>query len=170
MMKFVESSTHGMRMKMKFNSFYGTHNKVESEPGDPIVVEYEYYISDTGSEELRQVGKHDLQAMIQSHEPSVNIHNIIDRVMSGDKTPLEKAKGFFADASEIPGDMRTVLNMAMKGKQVFEELPVEVKEVFGNSYAEFISNPKKYEQYIDSKKVKRQAIKEEVSADDDKEQ
>lgn len=71
---------------------------------------------------------------IQSFAPSTMIENIMARIQAGQTDLLYQKEGFFMDTVGLPNNMAEVLNLVIKGQEVFEKLPVEVKERFDNDF------------------------------------
>lgn len=124
---------------MKFRTQFDHNERIASNPGSPIKVEYESYFDDLGNLELREVGKTDLYMDIQSHAESVDINVILARYANGDESALNRAQGFYEDVTKVPTSMIDVMNTVMRGEQMFNSLPVDIKEKFDNNYAQWIA-------------------------------
>lgn len=163
---------------MKFRTIYTAREVVFSEVGDRIKPEYTLMLNDDGVEELQQTGYTDLKEEIQSHHDSVCLENILMRFQNGDDSALDKVQGFYADVSDMPVKLNDVINVAREGKRIFEGLPKDVRNVFGNDYMSFINNPELMQKYLDEKNNKKnnnevadkKGSMEEVKNNDDKEQ
>lgn len=153
---------------MQFPTQYKHKATKSSEKGSPIKPVYQAYIDENGSQELKQVGEHDLQAEIDSFEESVNLDNILMRYGAGDISALNKIEGFYADVTDLPVNLQEVMNLNLKGQQLFAELPSEVREIFNNNYMDFMLNPDKFEQYMQENSV-TDLEQEKVVNDDDEE-
>lgn len=149
---------------MKFNSKYGTKNDVVSNPGNKMRTEYQLYYDENGSESLKVIGETDTDLEIQSHAESVDIKTLINRYTNGDYTALERAKGFYADVSNMPVNFAEVMNINIQGKQLFEQFPKEYKELYGFDYQQFVNDPKRMFEYMDQKNNESAG---EVKSDDD---
>lgn len=130
-------------MKTTFNSKYGTKNKVKSVPGARTKIEYQLVIDDDGIERLKPCGMTDLHEEIQSHASSVDINLILKKYQAGDRQALEKMQGFYADVADLPGDLLEIMNMNLKGQQLFDSMLPDVKQVFGDSYMQFLAHPER---------------------------
>ena len=71
---------------------------------------------------------------IQSFAPSTMIENIMARIEAGQTELLNQKQGFFMDTVGMPSTMADVLNLVIKGKEVFEKLPVDIKQRFDNDF------------------------------------
>lgn len=126
---------------MKFPTKYSEHVRVNSNSGDRMRVEYHLEIDDDGIETLKSTGMHDLYAEIQTHADSVDLNLILARFMNGDETAIERVNGFYADVSDMPVKLQDMLNINIRGKEIFESLPKEYRDLYGNNYIKFINEP-----------------------------
>ena len=138
---------------MKFNSKYGTKNEIVSNPGNRMRTEYQLYYDENGSECLKVIGETDTDIEIQSHAESVDIKTLIARYTNGDYTALERAKGFYADVSNLPVSFSEVMNMNIQGKNLFDQFPKEYKELYGFDYQQFLNDPKRMFEYMEKSSV-----------------
>lgn len=76
----------------------------------------------------------DTDEVIQSFAQSTQIDNIIARIQAGQVDLLNKKEGFFMDTVGMPSTYADVLNLVIQGQQVFEKLPVDVKQRFDNDF------------------------------------
>ena len=83
---------------------------------------------------LKESGKEDLYAFIQSHKDSVDLHKIMDRFNAGDTAALQKVQGMFGDFSQMPQTYAGLLNHMIEAEQTFMSLPLETREKFGQSF------------------------------------
>ena len=157
---------------MKFPTAYSEKKPVYTEPGERYRIEYQLAIDDeTGEEYLEPIGQVDMFMEIQSHKESCDLEMVLRRLQNGDEDALERVKGFYADVSNMPVRMAEILNMNLRGQQVFEQLSPEYKEVYGNDYKNFVMEPERVFKYIDEKKAKAKTkAAEEVKANDDTQQ
>lgn len=80
---------------------------------------------------------------IQSFRDSVDVEIILKRFTAGDQDAIEKltrSYGDYLDLSQIPDNFNDMMALAQRGHDMFNELPVEIKEKFGNNYETFVSN------------------------------
>ena len=151
---------------MKFNSKYGTKNQVVSEPGNPIRTEYQLYFDEEGREGLKPIGETNTDEEIQSYAESVDIKTLIAKYTNGDYMALERAKGFYADVSNMPVSFSEVMNMNIQGRNLFDQFPKEYKELYGFDYQQFIADPKRMFEYMDTKNNVSDLEQEKVVNDD----
>ena len=130
-------------MKASFRRYYGDEFEQFTEPGNRYEEEYQLYYDENGSEALKVVGQKDNVAEINSHAAEVDIDLIFEQFTNGDYSALEKRKGFYGDVTNMPENFAEAMNINLRGKQLFDDLPREAREVYGNNYLEFIANPSK---------------------------
>lgn len=103
-------------------------------PGDRFEPILEPQLQDDGTIELIEVGKRDLQEYIQSFAEEVTLANILRRYQMGDETALAKVQGTYMDTTVMPKNFREVLDSVISGQNMFDQLPLEVKQKFNNDF------------------------------------
>lgn len=135
--------------------------------GERIKVEYELRYDDEGRPGLVECGTTDLYEYIQSHAASVDINNIVNQCMTGDDSVLNKVQGFYDDISGFPVKLQDVLNVNQQAIDVFKSLPIEVQEIYGGNYIDFVNNPQKienlYKQNVDEAVENKEVISDDNS-------
>lgn len=111
--------------------------RVCSNPGSPNKDLYHARYDDRGCVELVHDGHDDLYSRIQSYADSVDIHVLLKRFANGDVDALSKTQGIYADVTGIPKTYAELLNTVNDLERKFLALPVEVREKFGNSFAQY---------------------------------
>ncbi len=123
-----------------FKTKFDAHARVLQNPGTPVKVNYAPRYDAHGVLDLEAVGQTDLYAYIQSHADSCDIHVILDRFANGETDVLSQMQGFYADCSDMPKTYAEVLNSVIAGEHAFAGLPAEVKQRFGNSFAQWLAS------------------------------
>lgn len=101
----------------------------------------------------------DVYNTIQSYKDDTDIYKIVSRYFNGDVTVLDKNKGFYADVTKIPHDIREWHNKIEEGQNIFAGLPTDLKREFGNDLNQFITSvfnqdfEEKYKNYVSRKNV-----------------
>lgn len=108
--------------------------RIYSESGDRFEPIYQPQLMDDGTIELVEVGQRDLQEYIQSFEEDCKLESILRRYQLGDETALSKVQGVYMDTTEMPKTFRDVLDSVIKGKSMFEQLPIEIKQKYSNDF------------------------------------
>ena len=85
-----------------FETWHREQQHFCSEPGCGEKILYSPEFDRFGVMTLKESGKEDLYAFIQSHKDSVDLHKIMDRFNAGDTAALQKVQGMFGDFSQMP--------------------------------------------------------------------
>lgn len=121
--------------------------RIYTQCGSTEHILYELQADKTGKVDLVPVGKENIYEMIQSYADSVDIHQIIRRFNAGEIDTLNQRVGSFGDITRMPTTYADVLNISIKGKQFFDNLPKDVKKEFGYDFRSFLAlmdNPKEF--------------------------
>lgn len=125
---------------MNFRSKYDFGDRKKTCPGDPLKVKYKGYYNDNGNFDLVETGTDNLYQYIQSFKDSVDIHVILSKYINGDISALNARNPLFGDFSSIPDNFPALLNTIRETEDLFNKLPVDVKEKFGNNFAAFAAS------------------------------
>lgn len=122
-----------------FRTKYDTKEPVYSEVGSPIKKLYQLRETKNG-EELVEIGETDLYKYIQSHADSVDIHKILERcAMIEDYGLLNKVPATYMDITEMPKTLAEAYEQVQNAKDLFNRMPIEIKEKYDNNFVQFIS-------------------------------
>lgn len=124
---------------MEFVTQYSEKKRFFTESGDPIKPLYGLEVDKKGVTQLVEKGKYNLYDFIQSHKDSVDIHKILERFQNGDVDALNKYQGYYGDITEAPKTFADALNAVIKAKDLFNSLPLDVREKFDHSPEQFIA-------------------------------
>lgn len=124
---------------MLFRTQFSEKVRYPSYPGNRIKPIYGLEVDKKGVTQLVVKGKEDLYDFIQSHKDSVDIHKILDRFQNGDLDALNKYQGYYLDITDAPKSLAEALNIVAKGRDLFNSLPVDVREKFNHNPEEFIA-------------------------------
>lgn len=128
---------------MNFLTQFDKRDKViVSEPGSGIKMEMAPVLDKYGNKVIEPQGPVDLYSEIQSWRDECDINILMAKFTNGDRTALMQRVGAFVDLTQIPDNFNDMLNLTTTAGAVFDSLPVEVKEVFGNNLNNFLSNSK----------------------------
>ncbi len=114
-----------------------SRGRVFSEAGTSEKKKYHAAYDDDGSVMLVDDGVEDLYSYIQSFASSVDIHVILKRFANGDASALSKTQGIYADVTGMPRTYAELLNTVNDLERRFAELPVDIRDKFGNSFARY---------------------------------
>lgn len=123
---------------MNFRTQYQPRERVVANPGQREKVLWSPVFDKDGGFELKESGREDLYASIQSHAQSVDIHVILERFARGDVSALSKVQGTYGDFTTVPKTYAELLNSVIQGEQYFLSLPVEVRARFGHDFNKWL--------------------------------
>ena len=131
-------------MPYKCVSYIDAFNKerksgFESDSGKPVKTDYDYKIID-GIKCLVPSGKTNTQDMIESFSEECDINVIVAKFINGDESVLSKTVGTFGDFRDAPKTYAEMFDRVISCEKIFNNLPVEIKEKFDNSYEKFWSS------------------------------
>lgn len=124
---------------MQFKTQYDARDRVQSNPGSREHITYAGHYDEKGRVVLEESGRINLYDEIQSHAEACDIHVLMKRYQSGDVTALSQRQGFFGDCLDFPKTYAEALNHMNEMETKFMQLPVDVRQKFGNSFAEFLA-------------------------------
>lgn len=112
--------------------------RVFTAPGDRMKDQYELRVDDDGFEYFEKLGTVDHYDEIQSHAMSVDINYLIARYSAGDMTALQRRQAVYGDFTTAPKTFADMLNQVRDAQNVFDQMPVEVKQKFDNSFERWL--------------------------------
>lgn len=95
------------------------------------------YIKDITTGELVACGEIPIYERIQSYHDSTCLTSKLKRFALGDSSTLGSAGGSFGDFTNMPSDLRQVLDSRKKIEQDFASLPGDIRGIFEDSYTKF---------------------------------
>lgn len=93
----------------------------------------------TGSLQLVRSGQTNIYEMIQQDVPQTEIQNILHSVAMGDLSALKQREATYIDATTMPKSLMEAQNLAIRMKDEFYKMPVEVRKEFGNDPERYVS-------------------------------
>lgn len=93
----------------------------------------------TGSLQLVRSGQTDIYEMIQQDVPQTEIQNILHAVAMGDLAALKQREATYCDATTMPKSLMEAQNLAIRMKDEFYKMPIEVRKEFGNDPERYVS-------------------------------
>ena len=107
------------------------------------------YILDETTNKLVECGTIPFYERIQSYHESTLLTYKLRKFNLGDSTALGSPHGIYGDFTNLPGSVQEVLQLQSNVKDSFNNLPNDVKAVFGYSFDQF------YEATIDGTAERR---------------
>lgn len=125
---------------MKFrNKWQSQDSKKYTNPGSPIKIVGEAKMDKHNNLEIVKKGEESLYNYIQSFADSADINVIMTKFLNGDREVLLQRAGAYLDISSLPKSFQELVDIRLAAENVYDTLPVEVKEQFGNNVNNFIS-------------------------------
>lgn len=118
---------------MTFRTRSSGHVSFHAPSPTGISSEFQERLDSHGVTFLHKVGQIDLNAVVQASKESTLVYNILDRFQAGDVSVLSKVKGAFGDFVGLPSSLAEAHNLVVGIESKFNELPLKIREAFGNS-------------------------------------
>ena len=122
-----------------FDTQYSPRERIHAEAGSRVKQLYAGRYDANGRVVLEEKGTEDLYGFIQSFADSVDINVILARFANGDTEALSRAQGFYADVTDFPPNMAEALNRINQAQEMFNSLPLDVRQKFDCSFEQFLS-------------------------------
>lgn len=125
-------------MKVNFETIL-TKKSIDyiSEPGSGEKDIYEYRSVDGKKELVKTDRKTSVYDLIQSHKDETDLNIIIARFLNGDTEIVNRAPGLYADFTLMPKTYAELYARIQECENIFNKLPVKVRDEFDNSSAKF---------------------------------
>lgn len=107
--------------------------------GTKYIKTYQEVIFKDGKKGLEWVGDHNVYEEIQTYADECKIENILHRVAMGDLAALQQRDATYCDATTLPRSLMEAQNLAIRMKDEFYKMPVEVRREFDNSPDKYVS-------------------------------
>lgn len=143
----------------RINSFY-------TNKGNPLKEQFHGKITESGTIELVSDGFINTDEIIASYAPETDLENIITRIMAGEIDLLNQRKGAYIDTIGMPKTYAEVLQAVIDGQNMFEQLPADIRERFGNDFNQWFAQMDDDDFMLKSGFIKEVEQKVEVNADE----
>lgn len=120
--------------------FNNSKTNISSNSGSRYLDLFHFEYNDKGEKFLVPYDKKDVYAEIQTYAHDNDIYVLLKKYLGGDLTALDKNKGFYADITNVPNNINDWHNRIEQGKDIFNGLPIEFKEMFGNDVNQFMTS------------------------------
>lgn len=108
-------------------------NKFVSCPGSDIHELYEGKLLPNGEIKLVPIGKESISEKINSYAKFTDISYIMSRLQAGDNSVIRDG-AMYGDFTKTPKSLAEALQIMINAEQRFNELPLDVRSKFNNSY------------------------------------
>lgn len=117
------------------------------------------------------VGSHSQSELVNSYRSTADIKEIFKRYISGDTSVLTKRVGEYLDTVGCPDNLLDAQLMLKNGELLWQKLPTDIKEKYGNNVEKFIEaaySGKLYDDFsIDKESLKAEAAKVQAAQADE---
>lgn len=125
---------------MNFRTQFSERVRVVSNPGDPIKEVKGPVLDRYGNKVIVTKDKIDLYAAIQAYRDDCDLNILMAKFTNGDRTALMQRVGAYLDLSTLPDNYNDMMNLTTSAQSVFDSLPIQIKEMFGNNVTNFLAN------------------------------
>lgn len=120
---------------------FADSEKFPTPSGSPYRIVYEPKVEKDGTVTLKEVGKEDINAMIQACKESTDIQTIINYYYNtGDESVLQRMVPQYADLTVLPKSMAEFLQLRIDSENFFNALPADVKHEFDDDPNKFFAS------------------------------
>lgn len=135
-------------------------------PGSDVHVLYSSKILPSGEIRLTPCGKESISEKINSQKHFTDISYIVSRLQMGDTSVLRDG-AMYGDFTKVPKTLAESLQLVIDGQRKFDQLPLEVKNKFNNSYYAWLSSSgtKEWLDAMGFQTPVKEEVKEEVKSE-----
>lgn len=126
-------------MRHKF-SRQSDPNEFTTHIGDHFHVLREGRLNSDGTISLRESGREDIKAKINSHKAETDMALIISKLQAGDTSVLNPKPPMYADFTQFPQTYAEAYELVQRSEKAFEGLPVDVKQSFDNDRGKWFAS------------------------------
>lgn len=101
-------------------------------------IEYDGSVDKEGNITLKEVGKTDIKASINSYKETTDIDYIRKKIEMGDLSGINQSKPSFGDFTQMPKTMAEALQMQIDAKRAFMKLDIDTRNKFDNDVNKFL--------------------------------
>lgn len=122
---------------------------LDTPTGDGYETKFEFEFNENGEKVLVAKGVINVYERIQSHKDSVSLDKMIERfTLTGDYSHLVNKEGNYLNILNAPKSLMEAQNTILKATSLFDELPVNIKEVYSNNFSVFLNSLQSSEGHI----------------------
>lgn len=112
-----------------------------SECGDTEKILYSTTINPDGTLSLKESGRINIQALIQSEADLCDISVLIARYLNGDLTALnQRTDGMYGDFTNCPKSYAEMLQNLIDAQDSWDNLPLDTRKAFDNNFNLWLSS------------------------------
>lgn len=127
--------------KWAFRTPVSERIRKHTEPGKHIEEVLAMKLDEKGNEIFYVSGQHNVFEETQAYKDEVNIERIIAQcINTGDMNILNQVKKEYVDLTETPNNLIDAKNKIMKAENGFYQLPLEIREKYGNNFNKYLAD------------------------------
>lgn len=111
-----------------------------SNPGTRYHTEYSPRLSKSGVTELVPSGKVDIKQRINAYKECTDIAFMLRAMAAGDRSVLTGSVPVYGDFTRMPKTMVEAMQADLDAEKAFYQLPLDVRDAFGNNYRYWLSD------------------------------
>lgn len=115
-------------------------NEFTTHIGDHYHILREGRLNADGTISLRESGREDIKAKINSHKAETDMALIIAKLQAGDTSVLNPKPPMYADFTQFPQTYAEAYELVQRSEKAFEGLPVDVKQSFDNDRGKWFAS------------------------------
>lgn len=112
-------------------------SKEVSDPGDNMRPIYKWRYDEDGKPVHKITEYEDVYEIIQAERDGTDLKRMLERYENGDESALSKVQGMYIDTVALPKNYAQLYEAVAIHNQVFDSMPVEIKEKYHNNPAEY---------------------------------
>lgn len=117
-----------------------TRIESKSETGSPIRAIYGSKLDKNNNVIVEKKGEESMYDYIQSFKDSVDINVVLQKFANGDDRALNQREAFFLDIADMPNNVNEFVEFTRNANALFDSLPVDIKESYGNNVYNFMES------------------------------
>lgn len=125
---------------MSFPTQFSPNGRVYARPGSRMKPVYQARKMENGSIDLVQTGEECLYDAIQAEREGCEITSILRRFANGETDVLSRTQGMYGDFTNFPTTYAEMLNRLIEGRAVFESLPLDERQKYGNDFGVWLQS------------------------------
>lgn len=123
-----------------FRTQFSFNCRVYAQPGSRMKPVYQARKTESGSIELVQTGEENIYDAIQAEREGCELTSILRRFANGETDVLSRTQGMYGDFTNFPKTYAEMLNRLIEGRAVFENMPLEERQKFGNDFGVWLQS------------------------------
>lgn len=117
---------------VEVRSAFSPRSRYYSSVGDGVVPVFQPSFVKGDARVLKETGKRDLYAIIQSFKEECSVKRIVERYTQGDLSVLSRVQALYTDVSGLPSSLDQAFEKVREAHAAFLDLTPEAQEYYGD--------------------------------------